>query len=146
MKRTYKEFIEQYHEARWNFEGTYEECRAQELKMFEDFYNEMEVGDHAHIQHWSDVSPCTVIKRTKTTITVRYDKATRKESWKPEWVVGGFSAHCTNNDDQGDAWEIEEDPNGIVDTFRWHKKENAFVNKSGERLYPEWAKKYDYNF
>lgn len=146
MKRTAKQFFEEYHEARWNFTGTYEERRQQELQMFKDWYDEMEVGDHCHICHWSDISPCTIIKRTKTTITIRYDKATRKESWKPEWVVGGFSAHCLNNDDQENAWDIEEDPNGMTDTFRWSKKFNCYKNTSDEKLFPEWMKKHDYNF
>ena len=114
--------------------------------MFKDWFDEMEVGDHAHIQMWSDIEPCTVIKRTKTTITVRHDKATRKESWKPEFIPGGFAGHCVNNDDQEDAWNIEEDPNGEVEIFRWHKRSNCYMNTSGEKLYPEWAKKYDYNF
>lgn len=146
MKRTTAQFFEEYHEARWHFTGTYDERREQELKMFQDWYDEMEVGDHCHIAHWSDVSPCTIIKRTKTTITVRYDKATRKESWKPEWIPGGFSAVCLNNNDQDDAWIIEEDEAGRTDIFRWSKRYNCFKNKCDEKLFPEWAKFYDYNF
>lgn len=142
--RTSKEFFDMYHKERWNLTGTYEERQAAERKMFADWYNEMDVGEHAHICHYSDVSPCTVIKRTKTTITVRYDKATRDPDWKPEWIVGGFSAHCTNNDEQ--RWIIEEDPNGKTDIFRWHKNANCFKNTCGEKLFPEWAKHYDYNF
>lgn len=133
-----------YHKARWELTGTYEERRAAEAKMFADWYNEMDVNEHAHIQHYSDVSPCTVVKRTKTTITVRYDKAERDPNWKPEWVVGGFAAHCLNNDEQ--RWIIEEDPAGEVETFRWHKRDNCFMNTSGEKLLPGWAKHYDYNF
>ena len=144
MKRTAKEFFEQYHTERWNLEGTYDERRKAELKMFEDWYKEMEVGDHCHIKHWSDVSPCTVIKRTKSTITVRYDKAERDPNWKPEWIVGGFSAHCTNNEDQ--EWIISEDPDGRVETFRWRKTRNCFMNTAEEKLFPEWMKFYDYNF
>ena len=146
MKRTAEQFFNEYHEARRNFEGTYLERQEKEKQMFRDWYDEMEVGDHCHICHWSDISPCTVIKRTKTTITVRYDKATRKDSWKPEFVIGGFAAHCLNNDDQHDAWLIEEDENGVIETFRWSKKFNCYKNLSDEKLFPEWAKKYDYNF
>lgn len=142
--RTSKEFFDMYHKARWELEGSYEERREAELKMFADWYNEMDVGEHAHIQHWSDVDPCTVIKRTKTSITVRYDKGELDPEWKPEFEIGGFAAHCLNNDDQ--KWIISEDENGRVDTFRWHKRENCFVNKAGEKLLPGWAKKYDYNF
>ena len=142
--RSIEEFFDMYHKARWELTGTYEERRAAEMKMFADWYNEMDVNEHAHIQHYSDVSPCTVVKRTKTTITVRYDKAELDPSWQPEFIIGGFSAHCVNNDEQ--RWTIEEDPNGETETFRWHKKDNCFMNKSGEKLLPGWMKKYDYNF
>lgn len=142
--RSAKEFFEMYHRVRWEFTGSYEERRKQELKLFEEWYNEMDVGERAHVKHYTDVSPCTVIKRTKTTITVRYDKAELDPNWKPEMIVGGFSAHCVNNDDQN--WIISEDENGRTDTFRWHKRTNRFENTSGEALYPGWMKKYDYNF
>jgi hypothetical protein len=146
MKRTREQFMEEYNEKRWHFDGTYEERREQEKQMFKDWYDEMEVGDHCHIAHWSDVSPCTIINRTKTTITVRYDKATLKDTWKPEFVLGGFCAHCLNNEDQDDAWDIEEDENGHTDVFRWSKKFNCYKNKCDEKLFPGWLKKYDYNF
>ena len=142
MKRTSKEFFEQYHTARWNFTGTYDERVEKEHQMFMDWWNELEVGDHAHIQHYSDVSPVTVIKRTAKTITVRYDKAESDPNWKPEFEVGGFSAHCTNNDEQ--KWIITEDPNGRTDTFRLRKC--GWRNSADEKLFPEWAKHYDYNF
>lgn len=146
MKRISKQFFNEYQEAGWNFEGSYKKRREMELQMFKDWYDEMEVGDHCNIHHYSDVSPCTIIKRTKTTITVRHDKATRRESWKPEWVGGGFSAYCTNNNDQKNAWDIEEDPNGRTEVFRWSKRLNAYKNSADETLHPGWAKFYDYNF
>lgn len=142
--RNAQEFFKAYHEARWNLAGTWQERMEAEQKMFADWYNEAAVGDKMHIQHWSDVSPCTVIKRTATTITVRIDKAELDPAWKPMWVEGGFSAICTNNNEQ--EWIITEDPNGATETFRWHKRENCFMNRAGEKLLPGWAKKYDYNF
>lgn len=140
MKRTSKEFWNWYHEEKWNI--PYQERDAWELNAKIEWWNELEVGDHAHICHWSDISPVTVIKRTKKTITVRYDKATLDPDWKPDFVVGGFSVHCTNNDDQ--EWIIEEDENGRTETFRLCKF--GWRNTAHERLYPEWMKKYDYNF
>ena len=147
MKRTSKEFFENYYEATsYKHHLSYDEREELRLRLFKEWYDEMEVGDHCHICHWTDVSPCTVIKRTPTTITVRHDKATRRPEWKPEWVIGGFSAHCTNNDDQENAWIIEEDPNGYTEVFRWSKRINAYKNASDEKLSPEWAKFHDYNF
>lgn len=140
MKRTSKEFWKWYHEERWNVPLA--ERDEWEYNAYMEWLNELEVGDHAHICHWSDVSPVTVIKRTAKTITVRYDKATRDPEWKPEFEVGGFSAHCTNNDEQ--KWIIEEDPNGRTDTFRLRKV--GWRNAADEKLYPGWMKRYDYNF
>lgn len=113
-------------------------------KIFSEWCQELDIGDHCHINHWSDVSPCTVIKRTKYSITVRYDDADLDPNWKPEFIPGGFGAHCINQGDQ--KWIIKEDLNGKTETFRWSKKYGVWKNKSDEKLLPEWAKYYDYNF
>ena len=143
MKRTAKEFFEEYYEARREANG-YIEAEELRQKMFADWYHEMEVGDHAHVSLWSDIEPVTIIAKTKTTLTVRYDKAERDQSWKPEFVIGGFSAHCTNNEEQ--RWIISEDPNGSTEVFRWSKKMNCYKNTADCKLFPEWKKVYDYNF
>ena len=140
MKRTSKEFWNWFHEERWNV--PFKERDAWEHEAMMEWWNELEVGDHANICHWSDISPVTVVKRTAKTITVRYDKATLNPEWKPEWEVGGFSAVCTNIAEQ--KWIIEEDPNGREETFRLRKC--GWRNKADEKLYPEWKKFYDYNF
>lgn len=142
MKRTREEFMKWFHKERWNIDYRNGKRDEWERNAWLEWVNELEAGDHAHICHWSDVSPVTVIKRTAKTITVRYDKAELDPNWKPEFVVGGFSAHCTNNDDQ--QWIITEDLNGRTETFRL--RQVGWRNKSDEKLYPEWMKKYDYNF
>ena len=108
-----------------------------------EWYKSLEVGDRASVHLYSDDDPCTIVKRTETTITVRYDKATRDPDWKPEWIPGGFSAVCTNIHDQ--KWIIEEDPNGATEVFRWSKVNGAWIHE-GCRLTPGWYKYYDYNF
>lgn len=140
MKRTRKEFFEWYHKERWNVPVA--ERQEWERKAFYDWVNELEVGDHAHIRHYSDISPVTVVRRTAKTITVRYDKATKDPTWKPEWETGGFSAICTNIDEQ--KWIIEEDENGRTETFRL--RQVGWRNYADEKLIPEWEKYYDYNF
>lgn len=142
MKRTSREFWDWYHEEKWNIDFRNGQRDAWEHNAKMEWWNELEVGDRAHICHWSDVTPVTVIKRTAKTITVRHDKGTLDPNWKPEFVVGGFCAHCTNNDEQ--KWIIEEDPNGRVETFRLRNV--GWRNSADEKLYPEWAMKYDYNF
>lgn len=154
MKQTYEQmreaqrdvqnrWFDEWHETgtkpTWNYE-------AERDAIYTEWLMSMEVGDHAHICHWSDVTPCTVIKKTATTLTVRHDKARQSEKWNPQWEVGGFSAICTNNDDQKDWWIIEEDPDGYVETFRFRKSRNRYMNKCDERLYPDWDNYYDYNF
>ena len=142
MKRSKEQFFNELYNARRNV--SWREREELDCKMFSDWYHEMEVGDHCHICHWSDVTPCTIIAKTPTTLTVRHDKATRDENWKPEWDIGGFSAHCTNIDEQ--KWNIEEDEDGTVEVFRWSKRYNQYRNTCGEKLFPEWKKFYDYNF
>lgn len=121
----------------WSYED-------EQNRIYAEWLLELQPGDRAHVCFYSDVEPCTVIKRTATTVTIRYDDAELDKSWKPEIELGGFVGHCTNNDEQ--RWNIFEDPDGRTETFRWSKKSNRWLNTSKCRLYPEWAKKYDYNF
>lgn len=119
------------------------EREAFQRKAIRDHNYSLKEGDHCHKVCWSDIEPFTVVRRTKTKIVVRADKAEWKD-WKPEWVAGGFSAICTNIHEQ--EWDIQEDPNGHIEEFRWSEKYGVFKNKAGERLHPEWKKYYDYNF
>lgn len=132
----------------WNKEGEKPSWDYQEKQneIYTEWLLSLEVGDHAHIAHYSDVTPCTVIKRTATTITVRNDTARKSDKWNPQWIAGGFAAHCINNENQDDWWICEEDPNGTEEIFRWRKKSQNWMNTCDERLYPEWKYHYDYNF
>lgn len=112
--------------------------------MMKEWLAELEVGDKGHICHWSDVTPCTIIKKTQKTLTVRHDDGELDPNWKPEWVPGGFSAICTNQNEQ--EWILKDDPDGVVEIFRWSDKYNCYRNKCGEILNPGWVKFYDYNF
>jgi hypothetical protein len=128
------------HKPSWDYE---EVCR----KLEGEWLKELKVGDHAHVNMYSDIEPCTVIKRTACTITVRYDDAKLNGTWKPHQIVGGFCAHCDNNDGQlNGGWDIFEDPDGRTEVFRWSEKYQKWLNKCGEKLRPEWMKFYDYNF
>lgn len=141
MKMTKEQF-------RAEFDKTYDiyDWRERQLaqdKIVHDYNISLEVGDKASVRLWSDQNPCTIIKRTKTTVTVRYDKAEQNPNWKPEWEAGGFSAVCTNIEDQ--QWIISDDENGATEKFYWSDKENCFIH-NGCRLTPGWYKYYDYNF
>lgn len=141
---TAKEFFDTYYKAYNHFNGSYDECEKMRLQMFSDWYHEMDVGDKAHVRMWTDEYPVTIIKKTATTLTVRRDKAVLDPNWKPEFVIGGFSAHCTNNDNQ--QWIITDDPDGDVEVFRWSKRINCYKDNSDCKLLPGWAKVHDYNF
>ena len=126
-----------------NFSLDWRERQQQEDALITEYNRSLEVGDHASVRLWTDEDPCTVIRKTKTTITVRYDKAEKDPNWKPEWITGGFSAICTNDHDQ--QWIITEDPEGHTETFYWSSKSNAYTH-NGCRVTPGWHKYYDYNF
>ena len=106
---------------------------------------ELEVGDGCTVRFYTDRHACTVIKKTKTTITVQRDKATLDPNWKPEWVEGGFSAICTNQEDQ--TYTYERNPKGETYTLRWNEKAGRYINHTqGIRVYPGRHEFYDYNF
>ena len=102
------------------------------------------VGDGATICLWSDRHAGTIIKVTKSTITVQRDKATLDPNWKPEWVAGGFAGHCTNQDDQ--TYTYERDLKGEVETFRWSTKYNQYGQPGNLRAIKGRHEFYDYNF
>ncbi|HCC34091.1 MAG TPA: hypothetical protein DEQ02_00030 [Ruminococcaceae bacterium] len=78
------------------------------------------IGEGATVNYWSDRHAGTIIKLTKTTITIQRDKATLAPDFKPEYIPGGFSVHCTNSGDQ--KWIYEPDPKGQIHTLHWSKK------------------------
>ena len=108
---------------------------------------ELEVGDGCTYHLWSDAYACTVIKKTAKTITVQRDKATLDPSFKPKFVTGGFSAHCTNNNDQ--SYTYERDESGNVYKLYWHEKTGRWQNGSGSGAFVLTVGRhefYDYNF
>ena len=111
-------------------------------KLWREYIEGVEVGDRMNVKLWTDVEPCTVIKRTAKSITVRYDKAELDPNWEAKWVIGGFSAICTNDHEQ--KWIITEDKDSQrTETFRLTKLGWAH---NGCLCNPGWRKYYDYNF
>jgi len=102
-------------------------------------------GDRCHWQLWTDIEPCTVVKRTAKTVTVRLDKA--EVAKPPVMVPGGFAAICL----EPGTYEISEDPNGRLLTFslrangRW-KGKGAAARGLGDELRAGWVKRYDWGF
>ena len=143
MKYTLEQYRAEREKIYDNFDLNYRERQEALDALRLEWYKSLEVGDRASVHLYTDDDPCTIIKKTATTLTVRYDKATRDPNWKPEWIPGGFSAICTNQESQ--KWIIEEDPNGTTEVFRWSKVNGGYMH-NGCRLTPGWYKHYDYNF
>ncbi len=55
-----------------------------------------QVGDKAHVLYYSDIKPCTVIKRTKKFVWIQMDNYKLAEGERPNIIPGGFAGHCTN--------------------------------------------------
>ena len=74
---------------------------------------------YANAIGYTDITPYEVIRTVSPTcLEVREMSATLDPTWTPDFVVGGFSAHCQNNGDQ--RWLMESNPAGRVVKIRFH--------------------------
>ena len=101
------------------------------------------VGEGATINYYSDSHACTIIKVTKSTITLQRDKATLNKDFTPNIEVGGFAGHCTNQDEQEYTYERDED--GMQYICRWSKKHGCYMH-NGMTISKGRHEFYDYNF
>ena len=102
------------------------------------------VGDGATINLYTDREAGTIVKVTKRSITIQRDKAIRDPNFKPEFIPGGFAAHCTNQDEQ--SYTYERDENGALTTLRWSKKYNRYGTPGNPTASKGRHEFYDYNF
>jgi hypothetical protein len=75
----------------------------------------IKAGDHVTELLWTDRQCYTVISINKRFVVVQEDTATKDPSFKPNFIPGGFSVHCTNNGEQ--QWVVESNPNGATQKF-----------------------------
>lgn len=95
---------------------------------------------------YSDVTPYEVVRIVSDkTIEIREMDAVRDESFKLNFIPGGFSAHCDNQSDQ--KWIISSNEENNVVRIRLSKN-RGWQDKYGRRfaLADEPRKFYDYNF
>lgn len=104
---------------------------------------EIEVGDGCTLVYFTDKEAYTVIRKTKTMIVMQRDRAIKDPNFKPEWIPGGFSAHCLNNEDQKYTYERDED--GSVIKAYWHESEGCYMHQ-GCKVINGRHEFYDYNF
>lgn len=92
---------------------------------------------------WSDVEPYEIVRViSDKTIEIRAMDADR--TFKPEFEVGGFSAHCTNNERQ--EWDITSNPDHDVIRAR-RQKDGSWKSRLGRHdLSDSPRKHYDFNF
>ena len=95
---------------------------------------------------YSDVTPFEVVKVvSEKTVEVRKMDATKDDSVKLDWMVGGFAGHCVNQHDQ--KWHITSNNSNPVMRIRLGKS-GEWKDRHGHRfgLADQPVKFYDYNF
>jgi len=105
---------------------------------------------HANRVLWSDVEPYEIIRVVSDKcIEIRRMNAVRDESVVLEFSIGGFAAHCSNQDEQ--KWIYSSNVDAPVIRIRPNKTKGYGIqwkDKHGTRysLNTEPHKFYDYNF
>lgn len=102
------------------------------------------VGDGVTVNSWSDRYAATVIKATKNMVVVRRDTAILDPNFKPEFIIGGFCAHCTNQSDQ--TYNYRPNPEGEEYKIYWSKKYRRYGQPGEYSLSKGRHEFYDYNF
>ena len=96
---------------------------------------------------YSDVTPYEIVREVSTkTIEIRRMDSERDESFELKFHVGGFSANCSNQNDQ--RWFITSNEENAVIRIRYSKANDVWQDASGSRylLSEKPTKFYDYNF
>ena len=95
---------------------------------------------------YSDVHPFEIVRYVSDkTIEIRAMNATLDPAFKPEFHVGGFAAHCSNQHEQ--KWVYSSDHDAKIRRIRLSKI-GIWKDKYGNRysLANEPKKFYDYNY
>ncbi len=137
----HKELFNAYHEGIGK--DYFKKVETLERNIRTEERREVEVGDGITVCLWSDKHAGTVVKRTKCSITIQYDKATLNPEFKPEIVAGGFAGHCTNQNEQ--TYTYERQPESRTETYRWSEKYGIFKNDD-IKIINGRHEFYDYNF
>ena len=94
---------------------------------------------------WSDVDPYEIVRVISSkTLEVRPMKADRDESWKPNFVPGGFVGTVTNQCEQ--RWTITSDAACPIIRIRLGKQGWKDARGNRFQLADAPRKFYDFNF
>lgn len=123
-----------------------EEIRGLEREINTESNREIEVGDGVTMCLYSDAYACTVIAKTAKTITIQRDNAKLDPNFKPEFIPGGFAAHCTNQEDQ--RWTYERNPDGQITRCYWSEILGMYTTGGDRSIKIRLGRHefYDYNF
>lgn len=94
--------------------------------------------------------PWRVVSKTAKTMTLVSVKVSKDHEWKPDFEVGGFCAHCTNQSDQ--TWVYDGEEAGYTKVVRLKKSRycgsaKLWGDKYGNEFVANGARSfYDYNF
>ena len=116
-------------------------------------YDIFNVGDKVCVRGYTDVKPATVVEVTRggKHVVVQMDSYKLAEGEKPEFVVGGFSGHCTNQSEL--KYDITRNEQGAKDKMTLRKWRGRYCwTRSGcspdgrQEVGLGWLAFYDYNF
>jgi hypothetical protein len=117
------------------------------IKEAKSLYNPLDdakVGDGVTVHYYTDADAGTIISRTEKTLTIQMDKAKLLNKDELEFHVGGFAAHCSNQNVQKYSYERNEE--GQVLKVSRRKNGEYVVQKSTNLVTAGRNKFYDYNF
>jgi hypothetical protein len=94
---------------------------------------------------YSDVNPFEIVRRVSDkTIDIRAMEAVRDESWKPDFVQGGFCGRVMNQNQQ--RWVISSKLDARIVRIRNGKRGWRDAGGNRYKLADKPVKFYDYNF
>lgn len=118
--------------------------KVEEFKKYYLTPASIKVGDGVTVNYWTDRHAATVIKVTKSMVVVQRDTAILNPDFKPEWIPGGFVAHCTNQDEQ--TYTYRRNLDGEIIKIRWSNKYQRYCTPWNLSLSKGRHEYYDYNF
>ena len=110
----------------------------------EYFHENVAPGDGVTVHYWSDAHACTVIRRTRNKLVLQQDTAILSPDFKPEFIPGGFCAHCTNQGEQ--SYTYERNPEGRIYEAYWSERKKGWYADKSLRVSYGRHEYYDYNF
>lgn len=102
------------------------------------------MSNYANLHGYSDIQPFEIIARSSKTITLRGMHAEKDPAWKPEFDIGGFVAHCSNQSEQ--KWIISSAP-ARTPFKAYLRKDGHYHSRLGKHVLSDKPRSfYDYNF